>query len=330
MVIDSAVERIIERALEGRGASLDELLYLMRVEPYSREHFALQWAAREVSVRSCDGIGEVHAQVGIDANPCSGNCFHCSFAATHNKRPVAERELTLEEICTYAREYVEQDANTITLMITADYDFEKFLEIIAAVREAVGPDMPLMANMGDFDVEMAHRLKAAGAGSVYHAVRMGEGNGRVSSIPLERRFETYAAANEAELKIAGCCENVCPDFTEREIAELFIRLRDEVRPQLFGCQSRLKVSGTRGVDTVDFPKPTMSVYSAAFTLCMAGVVRYLGCSCRWAEVGTNPRDWALHTERDGLTHERGSSVESFFASLEEDGYKTLRGPSKNW
>ena len=317
--------------MAGEGFSEDELLYLFKVSPDSPEFAAMREARAAIGralTEKRGGLGTMFAQIGVDAQPCPGNCFHCSYAKRFNTRPPEQWFLPDEDILDYAEDFEKRGANVITLMITVAYDFNRFIELVWKVRERVGMDMRIQANMGDFNLKQAERLKEAGVTSIYHAIRMGEG--LVNDIPLERRFETYAAANAVGLKIGAGVENVTPQFTDKAFAKLFMRFRDEVKPQSCGCTSKRLVKGTAGFDQPDFTDERLSVYQVSFSLLLSGVATFMNGGMMYAEAGTNPRDWTMHTEVDGLIKQRGTSIEGFIADLSEEGYIMQPGPSPHW
>jgi biotin synthase len=330
-MVDSAVERIVDASLAGEGFSEEELLYLFKVKPGSEELALMQDAKNQISKRLANERGmraTIFAQIGVDAKPCPGNCFHCSFAVRFNTRPREKWTLTDDEVVNYAVDFTNRGANAITLMVTEAYDFSRLLELITKVREAVGLDMPIQMNMGDFNLARAEQLKNAGVTSIYHAVRMGEG--LVNDIPLERRFETYAAANAVDMKIGAGVENVSPMFTDKAIAHMIYRVKTEVSPQSFGCVSKRLVKGTAGFNEPDFPDEVMNIYQVSAALLMSGSVKFMGGGCTYAEAGMNPRDWSMHTEVDGLIKQRGTSLERFADEFRSQGFIVEPGPSRFW
>jgi hypothetical protein len=156
--------KIVSKALEGGSLSRAELLQICRIAPHSADYYHLKWATRHMNFRAAEGIAEVHAQIGVDANPCSRNCRYCSFAAVSGIRRQAF-ELPISKIVEHAQTFEADGANCLTVMSTADYDFDKYLDVIRAIRANVSPELPIMANIGDFDYTQALRLKAAGVGS---------------------------------------------------------------------------------------------------------------------------------------------------------------------
>lgn len=75
--------------------------------------------------------------------------------------------------------------DALFLMTTADYDFEKYLEISREVKKLLPEDTMFIANIGDFDETGAKKLKEAGFTGAYHIVRLNEGID--TNLPVEQR-----------------------------------------------------------------------------------------------------------------------------------------------
>lgn len=322
MKVTPEIEGIVNAALEGTALEHEQIVRLCDVDEFSLDAYYINWAADRITRRASEGIAEVHAQIGIDANPCSKDCTFCSFAVSNTARTGA-MEMPIETIIDYARTYVEEGTNCLTIMITADYDFGKYVDYLAQVREAVGPEMPITANMGDFDLPMAERLKQAGAGSVYHAVRMGEG--RVNRIPIDTRFETIECAHAAGLKVMRCLEMIDPRWSNDEVAANMLRLIS-CKPEMISAWGMIAVPGTRSYVEEHYTYPKYHMYSSVMRLACDRDTRFGHGNLEWAEVGTNPRDDSNATERDGL----GESVRKVREDFEHQGWKTFRGPSPWW
>lgn len=195
--VDTEVLRIADYCMDGKTLTHKDAIYLCDIEPFTPEGRVLSYVARKRHFEAAGGIAEVHGQIGMDANPCPANCEFCSFASNGDARPNGRHEMSLDAILRYAHDYHDNGANVLTLMITNSYNFEQYLRYIDAVHKEL-PDFPIMANMGDFDYSMACELKAVGVGSVYHAIRMGEGE--INNLSVEARVKTIEAAHEAGLK----------------------------------------------------------------------------------------------------------------------------------
>ena len=318
------VLEIVDSCLGGNLLSHKDALRLCEVESYTPDYYVLLSARHELNRRASDGIAEMHGQIGIDANPCSKNCEFCSFAVINSARPNEIHEMPLDQILTYAQEYYDGGANALSLMITADYDFQKYLRVIEACH-AQNPDMPIMANMGDFDLAMANELKAAGASFVYHAIRMGEGI--VNSIPREMRVKTIEAAHAAGMKVATCMEMISPRYTYEEILEN-IELSVSLRPEFGAAYGMVQVPGTKMYGTPQYSDVRVSVFDAIYRM-MAGTdfMRFTSENMGWAEVGTNPRDDKNQTEKGGLG---GTIYKQRLFEQEKREWNVYSGPSEYW
>ncbi len=322
MKIASDVEQIVDDALDGKHLSHDEIVRLCDLDELSLEAAYVCWAAEQITRAASDGVAEVHAQIGIDANPCSKDCEFCSFAVGNNSR-TGSMEMPIETILDYAKAYVDEGANCLTIMITGDYDRSQYLDYLARIREAIGDEMPITANMGDFDVDFAQSLKDVGVGSVYHAVRMGEGV--INHIPLDERFNTIKAAQDVGLKVMTCLEMIDPCHPNDAVATNMERLI-ACKPDMISAWGMIAVPGTRTCDNEHYTYPKYGLYSAIMRLACDRDTRFGHGNLSWAEVGTNPRDDSNNTEKDGL----GDSVKEVREKFEHNGWETFRGPSPWW
>jgi len=320
----SDVLRIVDECLSGTLLSHDDALRLCEVEAYTADYYVLKYALHRMAYEASNGVAEIHGQIGIDANPCAtGDCEFCSFAVMNGARPNEKHEMPLDTILSYARKYYDSGANCLTIMITADYNWDQFLSYVEAVHAAL-PDFPIMGNMGDMDEKMAAELKAAGAGSIYHAIRMGEGT--ITRIPRETRVKTIEAAHAAGLKVATCNEMILPRFSYEEVIDQL-----ELSASL-GCEAgfttgMIPVPGTKMYDAERYSWTRGEVFSAIFRM-MVGTKRmpFGNENMEWAEVGTNPRDDKLETEKDGL----GMSVYKLQLEYENKEWTVVHGPSQYW
>jgi len=96
------LDRIIAKSLQGEGISPEEIALLFEVPPFSEESAKIIAASRRKSEKACNGLAEVHAQVGLNIAPCPRNCAFCAFAEK-NKVFATASELSGEEAVTAAR-----------------------------------------------------------------------------------------------------------------------------------------------------------------------------------------------------------------------------------
>jgi biotin synthase len=329
----ASIDEIIEKSFSGEALSLEESVALYSVDPFSKEAFTIRWAALKQSMELANGFAEIHAQIGLDSGPCPKNCQFCSFAECNSKNPNAKRrETPLNDVLEYAKIYTEDGANLILLLSTEAYDFEKFLEMCVRTREAVGREMPLLANTGDLTLARAKQLKAAGVDGIYHASRLGEGS--ITEIPVATRLETIENAQKTGLKLSTCLEPLGPEHTPEQIAEL-AQLCMSWEPLTSGVGRRVAVTGTKTARLGMISQPLNALYAAAYRLIdhktklIASVHSEMmansGSNLSWSEMGSNPRDTRRKTESG-----RGRTIKEIKNLFTESGWKVRRGPSLGW
>jgi len=327
------IYEIVERGLMGGGLPDEDIRTLYAVDPHSREAYHIHWAGNELSLKASDGKAEIHAQIGLNGTPCPKNCLFCSFALCNGVRK-GKLEMPKEYVIDFAQRYEEQGANAILILSTASYRFELFLEMAAAVRAVISPEMPLLANVEDMTLEQARQLKAAGVNGCYHAVRMGEGV--VTTIPVETRLQTIANIHAAGLTLSTCVEPIGPEHTPEELTEK-TRICIDATPLSAGCGRRVPVPGTalfsHGAISALHNALYVAVYRLASGLeprlnCAAGtdLVASAGGNLAWAEVGANPRDTEQLTEKGG----RGRDIAFYRELYTNADWEILHGPSPGW
>ncbi len=332
--ISDEVYDIVQKGLVGNGLMEEETLKLYSLPETSAEAAYVRWAGQELSMKSANGIAEVHAQIGLNSTVCPKNCKFCSFAACNDARKNGKFELPKEDVLEYAKVYVEDGANLILLLTTASYKFEKLLEMVSGVREVIGNDMPLLVNTDDMTLEDCRQLKAAGANGAYHAVRMREGVD--TGIPVEKRMETFKNLAEAGMSLSTCVEPVGPEHTPQELTDATY-LCMSTHPMSAGVGKRIAVPNTqlyeKGMLTDIANANMVAIYRLATGLeprlnCSANTVMTAasGANLAWAEVGTNPRDAVERTEKGG----RGASFEQQYKMFQASGWEILDGPSQGW
>ena len=327
------VHEIVEKGLLGNGLEPDEILDLYRVDPRSKDASYIMWAGGKLQMELCDGKAQIHAQIGLNATMCGNGCKFCSFA-TCNKVRQGSYELPKEDVVEYAKIYQDQGANLILVLATATYKFEKALEMVGAVREVLDPKMPLLVNLDDMTLEQTKALKAAGANGAYHAIRMREGVD--TNIPVEKRFATLKALQDAGMSISTCVEPVGPEHTPEEMTEATLRCMSY--PNLSaGVGRRVNVPGTIVCDRGMIDDITNGRNVAIYRLA-AGREPMLNCAAAtslsaaaganlaWAEVGTNPRDSVARTESGG----RGADIAFNKKMFRAGGYEIFGGFSEGW
>ena len=333
MAIRSDIVELVDKGLAGEGLTEKETTTLLEVNPYTFEGAYIRWGGYMLARKASDGFAEIHAQIGMDASACPLNCEFCSFAACNGLRP-EKLEMPKDEVIAYAKAYDEEGVNLMCLMVTAAYDFDKFCDMGASVREVINPETPLMANIDDFSYEQALKLKESGFDAVYHVVHMGEG--QITNIDPAKRLETMANAKKAGLTLSSCVEPIGPEHGAAEVAKRIKQL-EKIAPHSAGIGLRVPVPGTRFMNDQRKGKIDWAFYMAVFRLSTGINPRlcgntYLaadaGANYGWAEVGTNPRDDSSRTDkvREGVGQGVWESKYGFMVC----GWQILEGPSQGW
>ncbi len=331
MRIECKIESILDKVLARDEISRQEAVELMKVDENSHEMYALISAANTLTRRQFGDRGEVFAQIGINLWPCPKSCAFCSFGEGWSvvKSPI---EFSLEEVVRRAKAFEDAGANAIFLMTTADYPFDRYIEIAKNVRKVISSDLPMVANIGDFGAEQAKELLDAGFQGVYHVFRLNEG--KDSKIDTEERLSTLESIKDSNLDLSYCVEPIGPEHSPEELVEQMFRGK-EYGAVNHACMWRVPISG---VPLAKFGKISQwsLAKAVAVTRLVAGkTIRAMGvhearilplrsgANQIYAETGPNPRDTIEDTSK-GI----GLSVEGCKNLLKEAGYTPLEGPSK--
>ena len=325
------VRDIITKSLDGKMLSEEEIALLFEVPIFSEESAMIIAASRKKSESASNGIAEVHAQVGLNIAPCPKNCAFCSFAA-RNKLFTEKIEISADEAVQKARQFETDGANAVFVMSTADYPFEKFIDISQEIRKSLHPETILVANVGDFTKGQAKKLKDTGFSGIYHAVRLGEE--RDTNIQVKTMLETFRNAREVSLSLGTCVEPVGNEHSVEELVEKTIITRD-AKPVYSGSARRIPIPNTKMAEYGIVSEAKMAHILAVVRLALGYDIpgncthepnvigAAAGANLLWAEAGSNPRD--TETETEG---KRGMTVKDCIRVLEEAEWKVLQGPSK--
>ncbi|MFH2043816.1 MAG: radical SAM protein [Pseudomonadota bacterium] len=325
------IDDLIKKTQSGEVLSREELVYLLSLSPDSAETYMAMAEANRVSKELSGGKAEVHAQFAINLAPCACDCLFCSFAKINGVFTEAT-ELSPEQAVAYTRQFEIDGANAVYMMSTANYSFERFLEMSVEVRKNLKPETTLIANVGDQSYKNALRLKDAGFSGVYHAVRMREG--KDTTLSVDKRKKSIKNFEEAGLGVGTCVEPVGPEHTNEELADM-IEFTASFNPSFSGAARRIPIPGTGmaklgvinemrmaqivAVTRLGMPRSVMG--NCTHEPCTLGAIA--GANLFWAEVGANPRDVEEKTEEG-----RGESVSSCRTIYQESNWDVWNGPSR--
>ncbi len=318
-MIDERVMQIADDALVGKAPSRDDIMHFLKFDCYSVEAAYVCARARELGIRACNGRGYVYAQIGVDENPCPENCRFCSFAASlyqpDNEGKAASFEVPIGRIVHYAKLFDTAGADLVSLMATAALDFDRYLDMVRAVRASVSDRLVIMANTGDLTLDQAHALREAGAGAAYHALRLGEGE--LTDIkPIDRRRTIrylHAAGIDVMTGVEPLWEGIDPLSLSERICDI-----PEFEPFCMGACSYTPTPhadmGGRRPASIGFLR-----YVAAITRLACGdAVRVGGIGgVAWVDAGCDPRKRGHGTDDDALRRE----IDRARKRLAQDGFK---------
>jgi biotin synthase len=123
-----------------------------------------------------------------------------------------------------------------SLMSIHQFDFDRFLEVFAAVRTAIPAYIGVGANVGDITLEQVKELKAAGASGAYHEIRLREGID--TKLDPKQRLQTIRNIQEAGLNWGYTCEPIGPEHTDEELVD-HILFGMSLHPSYSGAMRRV-------------------------------------------------------------------------------------------
>ncbi|MFO8086142.1 MAG: hypothetical protein R6U27_17680, partial [Desulfobacterales bacterium] len=214
-------------------------------------------------------------------------------------------------------------AETLNLMTTGNFSFERLLEIGRLLRKFV--KVPLVANTRDINHREGEALLEAGFVGAYHAVRLAEG--RDTPLKPEKRIQTIRILKDVGLHWMNCIEPVGPEHSHEEIVDLMFLAR-QYEATYSGIMRRINFPGSPMTRFGMISELEMARMVAVSRLVMGTVPSahcthephsaslLAGANLFFPEVGASPRDGKADTEKG-----RGHSVEHCHAIQREMEWK---------
>ena len=297
-------EYIKHKLLKNEPLTGTDAVRLLEISSHSDDFYRLLSLANSLSRTEYGNKGYIFAQIGLNAEPCSGDCKFCSLAQSRFSVEYPYR-LTADEAVKAGLDISKSGISDLFLMTTADYPVDQFIEIGAKIRASMPQEVRLVANIGDFTLLQAIRLKRAGFTGAYHIRRLNEGTD--TAISPDRRIATLDAIREAGLELYYCVEPIGPEHSYEALADEMIRARD-YGVSAMAAMRRVPVKGSamedRGSITlleltkiaavtrlVTRPRRSMNVHEPTEMALLAGVNQL------YAEYGANPRDNLVQTSQ---------------------------------
>ena len=327
-MLDRRAERIVDAARAGKCPSADELVYLWGFSPYSPEAAYVRATARAMTQAASGGRAFLHAQIGVDRLPCPVNCAWCSFAEKNARGEVGGAPedglvVPIDEIVAYARVFDECGAQLVSLMATAALPFGRYLEMVAAVREAVSDDLCIMANYRDVSPDEAAALHDAGARAFYHACRLGEG--QMTRIDPARRYETMENVRAAGLFLMT---GIDPVWHETPADEMAACLRGVAESGAW-CVGACGVVGLEGREVAGHLPPFSGEvrYAGALSRLVCGPDVAVGGAgnAMWVDAGCDARERGF--DAGAVGGKLRAQMEKARRQLEKDGWTVPARPA---
>lgn len=320
------IDLILNKVNQEVKLTKSDAITLLSVENKSPEFYKLISKANELSRTQYSDKGYIFTQIGINSDPCTGNCKFCSLSS---KNYSVEKQDTksLEDILSIIKTIDFMKVSALFLMTTADYDKDVFINIGKEVKKMLPKDVTLVSNIGDFNEDYAIELKNAGFGAVYHIVRLREGVD--TDIPKEQRINTLDSIKKAGLDLYYCIEPIGREHTYEEIADEMIRARD-YQVDVMAIMGRIGVKNTKFegdeplsqleltkiaaiARLVTNPQKSMNIHEPHSMTLLAGINQL------YAEIGFNPRDTKVDTEKG-----RGYTVDEVAKMLRDAEYNIMK------
>lgn len=315
------MDKIFDKIKSGEALSREDALSLLSIKTGDPAYYTLLGLSNADARKRFCSRGAIFAQIGIEASPCPAACGFCSLSKDvfldENSfvLPVQAAEKLTDEL-------VRQNIDELFLMTTANYPKQDFLSYAEKIKRRLKKEMRFVANVGDFDLSYAEKLRAVGFSGVYHICRLGEG--RDTKIDPKERIKTLDAIACAGLELYYCVEPIGPEHTYEEIADEIFRAKN-YPVEVMAVMKRVCVPGTKLYSCGEISSAELAKICAVTQLCTRpkramgvhepdGLCLMAGANQIYAEVSVNPRDVNLSTEQG-----RGASVEkakSMLASAE--------------
>jgi biotin synthase len=328
MKIGAQVQRILDRAQDRIPPSKEDCVVLLDCPAASIEASATRAVADAISRERFGNQAFVLGQIGIEINPCPGQCKFCSFAEGHTL--FTPGKMSIDEVLASANDFMASgDLYAIFLMTMHGFDFEKLLAIVHSMREGMPLQSQIVVNIGDFDREQARILRDAGVRGAYHVYRLREGID--TRLNPEARKRTIRAIKDADLDFYYCCEPIGPEHSSEELVEqLFIGI--EVGCFQHAAMRRVYIPNSPMASYGQITELRLSQVTAVVALASLACLEIKGIAVHepnligltsgansiYAETGSNPRD----TIKDTSGH-RGRDVGACKSMLYEAGFDLL-------
>ena len=184
--------------------------------PISAEAAIIRGVADAVNRHRFGNEAIILGQIGVEIHACRGRCKFCSFGEGHTG--FQPSRMSVDEIVAEAKDFARSDdLYALFLMTMHDFEFERLLDTICAIRDAILDKSQIVVNIGDFDRVQAGELRKAGVNGAYHVCRLREG--KDTALDPAQRKRTIKTIKETGLDWYYCCEPIGPEHASEELVE---------------------------------------------------------------------------------------------------------------
>ena len=141
------ISELLKKSGNNENFTRDEIIKMLTFPCDSMEAYQIMAEANRISKELTGNKAEVHAQFALNLASCKSNCLFCSFAEI-NKIFDKSTELSVEEAVAKARQFENDEACAIFVMTSANYSFERFIEISQEIKKNIKKETILIANVG--------------------------------------------------------------------------------------------------------------------------------------------------------------------------------------
>lgn len=236
---DERIEGLLAEAAEGRAISKAEAKTLLSLPEDSLEAALLRSTADHVSRRRFGNHALLLGQIGVDMEPCDGDCAFCFFAKSHTS--IQASVLPTEEVIARCERFAAGGAQGVFLMTMHRFGFEWFRDLCVTLRRSIPAHLEILANVGDVNLSQLRELRDVGVSGAYHVCRLREGID--SCMTAAQRRATIERILESGMAWYNLCEPIGPEHTADELAEQ-IWLGVELPCRQHGAMQRFPVPGS--------------------------------------------------------------------------------------
>lgn len=234
------IELAKESALSGKMLDRAGIIELLKIDPESKECEMLGKAAREAASVICNDRAYLWAAIGLDFRSCPMNCDYCSLGEKWGI-VTDEKEYSEEETLQLVKHFVDEEVRWIVLRTTQHYSLDRIIRMAKTIKDSIHGEYELGLNVGEFDENLARRMRSAGLQFVYHTLRLREGTDTRFN-PADR-LATLDAVSKSTLNLVSLVEPLGVEHTNEEIADNFLTAM-KYGATVTGCMERIPVKGT--------------------------------------------------------------------------------------